>query len=145
MNRFLTISIASALALGSIAGVAAAASRGEHGGRFDRHDEDNQDTVAATQGWGYATTISGDEAHDLQLIRHWRGNRFDVENIADANDSEADVVTGRAAERGYLASLHRAIERNPRLESRLLAQNVELRNVIGIAPAGNGSMTVYVQ
>jgi hypothetical protein len=92
-----------------------------------------------------AANSSTDKAIDWK-IRHMKGGRFDIETLADDNSSDSDLLSDRAsAEPGYISHLHRAIESNPRLENRLTAQNIEIKNIVGAEPAADGTITFYVR
>lgn len=157
MNRFVTSSIASGLAAITIAGTvlsgpALARSLGSEGYFRDHPDTEATDTMtgAASGSGGYriwpiAAAASDAAAIDRQ-IRHLPAGRFNtVELDAAARDSQSSSFMLRKNEPGYLANLHRAIESNRPLVARLEARNVEIRNVIGAEPGGDGSMTFYVQ
>jgi hypothetical protein len=157
MNRFVTSSIATGLAAITIAGTVLsgpvlARSLG-HEGYFKEHpDTEATDMLAgpATGSGGYRTWhiagIASDTAAIDRQIRHLPAGRFNVVGLdATARDSQSSSFMLRKNEPGYLAGLQRAIESNHPLVARLEARNVEIRNVVGAEPGGNGSMTFYVQ
>ena len=95
--------------------------------------------------WPMTAVASDATAIDRQ-IRHLPAGHFNVVGLdAAERDSQSSSFKLRANEPGYLANLHRSIEANRPLLARLEARDVEIRNVIGAEPGGNGSMTFYVE
>lgn len=149
MNRFVSSIAVLTIAASAIAGPALARGTGMRAG--ENHPENDSlyaTTQTATGGYAPAHLVlaaSDAKAIDNQ-IRHLPAARFNVVrlDLTGANRN-AGVISERMSERGYLTGLHRAIDSNRPLHTRLEAQNVEIRNVIGAEPAANGSMTFYVQ
>ena len=155
MNRFIKNGIATGLAAVTLTGAflspAFARSRDAAEKAINRHDDNGAaDSAAPQSGAGgqiYFPAIRLSDARVIDReIRNWKGQRFDVVAVDEQRGrSGADVIVGRAGERGYLPKLHATIADNRKLAARLEARNVEIRNVIGAEPAANGTMTFYVR
>ena len=154
MNRFLTIGIASTLALASIAGAASAAGTHERDsiGGNSAHDNEiaNPDAID-TSGSGMALHFTAYSANPSaqtdRLIRHWKSGPFDVVAIDSLDDTglKGSLRDLRESKPRQVASLQSSIEHNHALSSRLRAQNVEIGNIIDAQTAINGGITFYVQ
>lgn len=169
MNRFLKNTIASGIAalavvasVGAVPALAAAQSAADHGKvEHNRNDplgsgpsgrSDSDLTAFGIGGYAMNTgapawpmAASSDAAQIDQQIRHLPGGRFNVVHVDLIGNRSAGVIGDRAGEPHYLANLHRSIDSNRPLLARLERQNVEIRNIIGAEPGGNGSMTFYVE
>jgi hypothetical protein len=155
MNRFMTITTASVLALASIAGAASAT--GVHGkahGLNMRGDDSNpaiNDPSGPNVGSGNAFHLAtyGKNTYNQadRVVRHWKGGRFDVVPVGDLDDTamKASLLNHAESEPRQVAKLQSAIEHNHRLDSRLQAQNVEIGNIIDAQTALDGGITFYVR
>ena len=157
MNRFVRNSIATGLAALTVAGTAivgpALARQHDRMAPIteDRDSRDAASDLAPSSGrggygvWPWATAMSDADAIDQQ-IRRLPASRFSVVAV-DTTRSKggADVIGGRVGEPGYLTGVRRAIGQNHPLVARLEARNVEIGNVIGAEPAGDGSMIFYIR
>lgn len=154
MNRFLTIGIASTLALGSIAGAASAAGVHEHapGNLTSSHDNAMADQPQApATGWGssvhFAAYSKNSTARIDRLVRNWKGGRFDVVPIGNLDDTalKASIEDHARSEPGQVGALQAAIGHNRALSERLKAQNVDIGNIVDAQSALDGGLTFYLR
>jgi hypothetical protein len=170
MNRFLKTTVTSGVAalavvatVGAVPALAHSHSSESHNAKSElEHMHDNDpgpsgasDPLVATgtpaagstsyYAWPIASTPS-DAASIDQQIRRLPAGRFNVVHLdLTGSNRNAGVISDRVTEPHYLADLHRSIDANRPLLARLEAKNVEIRNVIGAEPGGDGSMTFDVQ
>ena len=169
MNRFLKNTIASGIAalavvgsVGAVPALAGSQSAADHGTvEHNRNDplasgpsgrSDSDFTAFGSGGYAMNTVAPAwpmaapsDAAQIDRQIRHLPAGRFNIVHVDLIGNRNAGVISDRAGHPHYLANLHRSIDRNRPLLARLERQHVEIRNIIGAEPGGNGSMTFYVE
>jgi len=149
MNRFMTISIASTLVLGSIAGTAfAAAHERDHGKEpaVSSHDGFLSDdpSTPAFYSMDYSQASNAQTDH---IIRRWKGGPVEIVPVENLNDTsmKASLEHRQASEPRQVASLKSAIEHNPKLANRLEHRNIPIGSVVDAQTAADGGITFYVR
>lgn len=171
MNRFLKNSVTSGIAAFAVVASVGAASAfarehsaesraNERSELAHMHDNDPGPSGASDPLVASGTPVSGPARYSIsqisaapsdaaaidRQIRHLPAGRFNIAHLdLTGMNRTAGVISDRANEPHYLANLHHSIDSNRPLLARLEHQNVEIRNIIGAEPGGNGSMTFYVE